>query len=63
LANREARLCAPSGSDSVGQSAWAVLRTASEMDGKFAKSLIVEYIYISLLEPILSYFIKFCSKW
>jgi len=45
LANREARLRAPSGFDSVGQSAWAVLRTASEMDGKFAKSLILEYIY------------------
>ena len=42
LANREARLRAPSGFDSVGQSAWAVLRTASEMDGKFAKSLILE---------------------
>ncbi|MBI4812356.1 hypothetical protein HY798_02855 [Candidatus Falkowbacteria bacterium] len=45
MANREARLCAPNGSDSAGQNAWAVLRTATEMEGKFAKSLIVEYIY------------------
>ncbi|MBI2042758.1 MAG: hypothetical protein HYT21_03390, partial [Candidatus Nealsonbacteria bacterium] len=41
LANREARLRAPSREDLSGGNAWAVLRTASEMDGKFAKSLIV----------------------
>ena len=51
LANREARLRAPSGSDSSGQNAWAVLRTASEMDGKFEKSLIVEQV--TGVEPVL----------
>ena len=42
LANREARLRAPSGEDLSGQNAWAALCAASEMDGKFAKSLIME---------------------
>ncbi len=42
LANREAAIRPPSGSDSAWQNAWAVLRTASEMDGKFAKCLILE---------------------
>ena len=42
LANREARFCAPSGEDLSGENAWAVLHTASEMDGKFEKSLILE---------------------
>ena len=45
MANREARLRAPSGEDLSGQNAWAALCAASEMDGKFAKSLIMEYIY------------------
>ena len=45
MANREAVIRPPSGSDSSGQNAWAVLRTVSEMEGKFAKCLIVEYIY------------------
>jgi len=45
LANREARLRAPSGEGLSGQSAWVALCAATEMDGKFAKSLIVEYIY------------------
>ncbi|MBI2484616.1 hypothetical protein HYW18_00435, partial [Candidatus Uhrbacteria bacterium] len=35
LANREARLCAPSGEDLSGGNAWAALRAASEMVGKF----------------------------
>jgi hypothetical protein len=42
LANREEAIRPPSGSDSVGQNAWAVLRTASEMEGKFAKSFVLE---------------------
>jgi len=45
LANREARFCAPSGEDLSGQNAWATLCVATEMVGKFEKSLIVEYIY------------------
>ena len=42
LANREARHSAPSGEDLSGGNAWTVLRTASEMEGEFAESLIVE---------------------
>src|SRR3989344_5023225 len=45
LANREARLCAPSGEDLSERNAWAALCAATEMVGKFEKSLIVEYIY------------------
>jgi hypothetical protein len=45
LANREAAIRPPSGSDSLGQSAWDALRAANEMVGKFEKSFIVEYIY------------------
>ena len=42
LANREARLRAPSGKDLSGRNAWAALCAATEMEGKFAKSLILE---------------------
>ena len=45
MANREARLRAPSGEDLSGGNAWAALCAATEMIGKFEKSLIVEYIY------------------
>ena len=45
MANREARLRAPSGKDLSGRNAWAALCAATEMEGKFAKSLILEYIY------------------
>jgi hypothetical protein len=45
LANREARFGAPSGEDLSGENPWAVLRTATEMVGKFAKSFVLEYIY------------------
>ena len=44
LANREARLRAPSGEGLSGQSACVALCAATEMDGKFAKSLIVERV-------------------
>ncbi len=42
LANREARLRAPSGEDLSGQSAWAALRAADEKVGVIEKSLILE---------------------
>ena len=45
LANREARFGAPSGEDLSGQSAWAALRAANEMDGEFAESFVLVYIY------------------
>ena len=45
MANREARLRAPSGEGLSGGNAWATLCAANEMVGKFAKSLIMEYIY------------------
>ena len=41
LANREARLTAPSGEDLSGGNAWAALRAATEMVGKFAKNQIM----------------------
>ena len=44
LANREARLRAPSGEDLSGGNAWAALCAATEMIGKFEKSLIVERV-------------------
>jgi hypothetical protein len=42
LANREARLRAPSGEDLSGQSAWVALRAANEKVGVIEKSLILE---------------------
>ncbi|TSC73818.1 MAG: hypothetical protein G01um101444_457, partial [Parcubacteria group bacterium Gr01-1014_44] len=44
LANREARFYAPSGEDLSGGNAWAALCAATEMDGKFEKSLIMERV-------------------
>ena len=44
LANREARLRAPIGEDLSGGNAWAALCAATEMIGKFEKSLIVERV-------------------
>ncbi|RJQ37170.1 hypothetical protein C4552_01555 [Candidatus Parcubacteria bacterium] len=41
LANREARLTAPSGEDLSGESVWAALRAATEMVGQIAKSQIL----------------------
>ena len=42
LANRVARLRVPSGEDLSGGKAWAALCAATEMVGKFDKSLILE---------------------
>ena len=42
LANREARLCAPSGLESSGQIQWAAVAAAHEMASKNSESLIVE---------------------
>ena len=47
LANREARLRAPSGEDSSGQNAWTALCAAIEMVCKFEKSQILVYLYNS----------------
>ena len=41
LANREARLRAPSGEDLSGQNAWAALRAANEKVGQFSESQIL----------------------
>jgi len=41
LANREARLCAPSGIDSEPQNQWAALRAALEMASKKPKSMVL----------------------
>jgi len=45
LANREARLRAPSGTDLSGENQWAALRAAHQMVGQKPKSLIMEYLY------------------
>lgn len=42
LANREARLCAPSGSDFPPQNQWAALRAAHQLVGQKSESLILE---------------------
>jgi hypothetical protein len=47
LANREARLRAPSGKDSSGQNQWAALRAAHQFVGQKSESLILEYLYDS----------------
>ncbi|MBI4713869.1 hypothetical protein HY771_01655 [Candidatus Uhrbacteria bacterium] len=44
MANCEARLRAPSGEDLSGENVWAALCAATEMDGKFAKSFILEFL-------------------
>jgi hypothetical protein len=45
LANREARLRAPSGKDSSGQTQWAALQAAHQMASKKSSSFIVVYLY------------------
>jgi len=45
LANREARLCAPSGEDFPPQNQWAALRAAHQFVGQKSESLILEYLY------------------
>ena len=50
LANREARLTAPSGEDLSGGNAWAALRAAHEMVGKFAIRQIV--VPLTGIEPV-----------
>ena len=45
LANREARVCAPSGEDFPPQNQWAALRVAHRFVGQKSESLILEYIY------------------
>jgi len=47
LANREARLRAPSGEDLSGGNAWDALRASTEMVGEFAESQILVYLYSS----------------
>jgi hypothetical protein len=56
LANREARLRAPSGSDFHSQNQWAALRAAHQFVGQKSESLILEYIY----DCARTYFIKNC---
>ncbi|HBV02595.1 MAG TPA: hypothetical protein DEB69_04235 [Candidatus Komeilibacteria bacterium] len=41
LANREARVCAPSGKDSSRQNQWAALRAAHEMASEKPKSMVL----------------------
>jgi len=45
LANREARLRAPSGLDFPPQNQWAALRAAHQFVGQKSESLILEYLY------------------
>jgi len=45
LANREARLRAPSGSDSAGENQWAALRAAHQFVGQKSESQILEHLY------------------
>jgi hypothetical protein len=54
LANREARLAAPSGLDSAPQNQWAALRAAHQFVGQKSESEILEYIY----DCARTYFIK-----
>jgi len=54
LANRSARLRAPSGLDFPPQNQWAALRAAHRFVGQKSESLIVEYIY----DLARTYFIK-----
>ena len=54
LANREARVCAPSGMDSLGQNQWAALWAAHEMVSEKPKSMVL----VSLYNSARTYFIK-----
>jgi hypothetical protein len=45
LANREARLTAPSGDDLSGGNQWDALRAATEKIGVVAESQILVYLY------------------
>jgi len=45
LANREARLTAPSGEDLSGGNAWDALRASTEKIGVVVKSQILVYLY------------------
>ena len=56
LANREARLCAPSGIDSEPQNQWAALCAAHEMASKKPKSMVLVWLYNSAR----TYFSKNC---
>jgi hypothetical protein len=47
LANREARLCAPSGIDSPPENQWAALRAAHEMVSEKPKSMVLVSLYNS----------------
>jgi len=47
LANREARLRAPSGEDSSGQNQWAALCAAHDLALKKPKSFVLVYLYNS----------------
>ena len=51
LANREARLRAPSGEDLSGGNAWTALRAANKKIGQFSESQIV--VHSIGIEPIL----------
>jgi len=44
LANREARVCAPSGEDFPPQNQWAALRVAHRFVGQKSESLILERV-------------------
>jgi len=54
LANREARLTAPSGEDLSGENQWAALRAAHQFVGQKPESQILEYLY----DCARTYFIK-----
>ena len=55
LANREARLTAPSGEDLSGQNAWAALCAANEKVGQFSESqILVGGARIELATSVLS---------
>jgi hypothetical protein len=45
LANREARVSAPSDPESKPKTQWAALRAAHQMIGQKTESLILEYLY------------------
>jgi len=45
LANREARLRAPSGEDLSGENQWAALRAAHDLASKKSSSFIVVWLY------------------
>ena len=47
LANREARVCAPSGSENKPKNQWAALRAAHEMASEKPESMVLVYLYNS----------------